>query len=183
MAGDNVKMGFIDDLRLNAKNSLEIKKIQEGIFIDEQSRKIEFKKSILPFIDVIREVCMEASRNAIYISKNDQRIIKGYICIYQFVDGCGDWRVEYLCNAYKVEKKHIFSKDEYHEIIKTITLSHPANSYCSEYKYQKLLLDFITEQIPEIFFENINTAKTYIPSEFYFGKHDVIFSRRFSICF
>lgn len=174
---------------LNTKNSLKIKneerilEMQKRNLIDEQFSEIEFKKSILPFIDVIREVCVEASRNAVYISKNDQRIINGYICIYRFVDGPGDWRTEYLCNAYRLKKKHIFSKDEYHAITRAITLSSRANSYCSEYKYQKLFLDFITEQIPEILFENINGSKTYIPSEFYFGSHDVIFSRRFSICF
>lgn len=132
-------MGFIEDLSKSAKTKKEIKK-EKQIEIDIQKLKNKEKSNaikeqfIKDFIDVtqqdyiielIKDVCINASKKAIYNEKKGKRQICGYISLYRegHKDSDGDWHSYdnniLNCITYK-ENFHLFKEntvDTYFKLI------------------------------------------------------------------
>lgn len=189
-------MGFLDELNSNAKTRAEFEKEQSNqrkieekrreieVQNSEKAKIIEYKKNLEPFIEIIKNVCLQASQQGIYTKKNNQNIIEGYIYIFEPRDRDGDsMGITYVCNAYTLKKKHMFKEHEYNIVSNGMNAN--MNKYApllsfkyydSRKKYEKVFLDFIKEQIPEISLGK----EQYIDRVF---DCKVIFARSFSIVF
>lgn len=142
-------VGFLDELHSNAKTRSEFEKEQLNQKIIEEkmhnielqnaenARIMEFKQNLQPFIEIIKDVCLKASQQGIYINKENRRIINGYIFINEVSDKDGDQiGIRYSCNAYTLKKRHIFNEDEYNIVADGMTFT--TNKYGSGMQ----LLDF-----------------------------------------
>lgn len=172
------EVGFLDELNSNAKTRVDFEKEQsnqrkiekkmreiEAQNI-EKARIIEYKQNLEPFIEIIKNVCLQASQQGIYINKDNRKIIEGYIYIFKPHDRDGDsMGITYVCNAYTLKKRHVFKEDEYNVVSNGMNfdvnkygsgmqLLNFYETYFKNYdyrnKYQKIFLDFIKEQIPDI---------------------------------
>lgn len=139
------------------------------------------QKNLEPFIQIIKDVCIKASQQGVYIDKDNRRIINGYIYIFEARDRDGDYvGTRYSCNAYTLKKRHLFKEDEYNIIVDSCSTGANITRYLFiREKYQKLFLDIIKEQISEISLGKERYTHI-IPGH---GEQGVSFARAFSIAF
>lgn len=184
-------MGFLDELNANSKTRTEFeaeqlkqKSIEEKRYKLEQenierAKIIEFEKNLELFIKIIKNVCLKAASQGIYVEKSNRKIINGKLAIREARDRDGDYiGVEYYCNAYILKKRHLFKDDEYNNVNESVTfiltkgecdagmLRLSKGIWDSEKeKYQEILIDFIKGQISEISFgkRELGLSQFYIP--------------------